>query len=1447
MATYSLYSSLRPKITSLAVPASQPAVPLQSPVSALPALTISSIRDFSSRISKKPVLITSAELQSLGLDIKLVGYDPLAGLITNASKPFTPRILNWVEPYEVAGIRKTLFYTEVNSELKVGDRVFIINGNYDSDLLIQKDKYRKGRDGYKVLYVENCKIVLDIDYTGVNPYNNDPNDSFIKIYYIRNQSEFISANREITTKSGILEYKYSYYQNNIAFIDNNYLSTGNWGLNGGVSGTPGFFVKNGTQSWTDITNSLINLGTYSFALSPNYYNNDRIKIMNADFTYNGQLFQEGFVYKWVVGPTNSIWKVDQTYSRPFITKNNFRDGNFRGVWNSGLFGQQNKRITWDGDGSTWNIGSLLNTTWKKGQIKSLYSASQSYFASFDSAGYPYQKVNSPNNAGRGYNFIVDSNIEKATIDNGSVYKTKIGPNSSTYSVIENQILNQTVPFSTEIKSAFFNDCVFSNSYITNSELKNTRGLNSKFEKVKSINSYFINSTFKDSNYNSEKIIKILAYDELVAAEHPTISSTYSSIYDSVQKVYKFYINKESYDRLRTSDVFYIKGLRVNDNKKEVINFFDKKFRLSTWTEYNDEVVGGNFVKVGYECSAFLSTPFDNSYKFSAVYDNSFNYYTNIYATNSNSNYYSIDIWVKRFDISNNAVTFTTDFTSGSVPALDTINTGPSVGLGISLAGIDVTNAYIVDCDFESGLFENSDWNSGYHIGRNNDANITVNNTSGGTYQLSITPTGNIIATTSYNILYPEEYLAGVGDIIYLDSVDFNDGVNITRIPDSYKILSSNNGTFELQEIVTGTTSILSSLTQSTGYFYTKDAQNRYGTFKRLKIKESNIKSGLLRRTLITGSLIQNSNFDQFDKDFNNLDKIRDLVISDSIFSNKSNTLSFGTYVYSSFLTGSDNWYSGIIQDSIWNGPTFSNGVFKSSRWVDGVFQNGYFYKSKTFNSTPTATSPFYYSENINSYYKDGSILPNNRNSWQGGRFLDGIFEKSDWEMGTFSSGRFIFSDWYDGVITNGVIGSNQLSVSDTRFYNGTVSYATVENASLYASDTSFTTSVPQNIVWINGVFNNGLFGTNINQSLNNQATWYNGLFTGGQFISLAKWKNGIFNGGKFTSGFGWSQSNMTTANYYGWENGKFNNGEFGNGQGLTNSTWYTGEFNGGIFKGRTWNDGVFLYGEFKGSGSQSTGGTTCSNASDFVDSYSYSYYGEWRNGIFTDKKDKFIKDEKMFSVLKKANVLEKRKPISIISNALWYNGTFSHPGGEMNNCVWLDGTFERGKFKDSSFNPYVKRNGSSSPSFNFNDETCYWENGEFDGGEFYVSKWKDGKFIIGTAVGMIWQNGVNNYMNAFNIYWEKGLWRNGNWYGSSFELNGEVTDDYTKQILFRGMSWSGTSSCHIWNIFKTSAEDIEPQIINATASAIGSNWKTDDPDAPIAVLIDLGGGGKSGA
>jgi hypothetical protein len=72
-------------------------------------------------------------------------------------------------------------------------------------------------------------------------------------------------------------------------------------------------------------------------------------------------------------------------------------------------------------------------------------------------------------------------------------------------------------------------------------------------------------------------------------------------------------------------------------------------------------------------------------------------------------------------------------------------------------------------------------------------------------------------------------------------------------------------------------------------------------------------------------------------------------------------------------------------------------------------------------------------------------------------------------------------------------------------------------------------------------------------------------------------------------------------------------------------------------------------------------------------------------------------------------------------------------------------------------------------------------------------------------------------MNAFNICWQDGLWRNGNWYGSYFNFNGTLSDPFTIEILNRTAECTGTQSLHIWNIFED-VSDENSQIVSASAS-----------------------------
>ena len=195
-------------------------------------------------VSIKPRLIDYSFYSSLGFDSNIVGFDATLSQLDETDKPMSPRLLNWVEPYIISGVRKTLFYTEVNSGLKVGDRIFIINGNYDSDLLIKEDKYKRGRDGYKVLFVDNCRIVLDYDYTGVLPWIEEDLDNFVKVHYVETRSDFESVNRQLTTRGDTLDYKFNFYQTNFIYTNNIFsANTGpEWGVNGGITQS-GFHVR----------------------------------------------------------------------------------------------------------------------------------------------------------------------------------------------------------------------------------------------------------------------------------------------------------------------------------------------------------------------------------------------------------------------------------------------------------------------------------------------------------------------------------------------------------------------------------------------------------------------------------------------------------------------------------------------------------------------------------------------------------------------------------------------------------------------------------------------------------------------------------------------------------------------------------------------------------------------------------------------------------------------------------------------------------------------------------------------------------------------------------------------------------------------------------------------------------------------------------------------------
>jgi hypothetical protein len=143
-------------------------LPLKTILNKLPQLDSSQSKELN-----KVVGITASN--------KIVALNTKEIIYRKSKKSFAVKLMNYVEPYLIKGQRYTLFYTEVDHNLKLGDRVFIESGNYDSDFLIRANKFNKLSDGYIVQYVDKTKVVLDIEYTGDYPWIDDDDDDFLKV------------------------------------------------------------------------------------------------------------------------------------------------------------------------------------------------------------------------------------------------------------------------------------------------------------------------------------------------------------------------------------------------------------------------------------------------------------------------------------------------------------------------------------------------------------------------------------------------------------------------------------------------------------------------------------------------------------------------------------------------------------------------------------------------------------------------------------------------------------------------------------------------------------------------------------------------------------------------------------------------------------------------------------------------------------------------------------------------------------------------------------------------------------------------------------------------------------------------------------------------------------------------------------------------------------------
>jgi hypothetical protein len=1300
---------------------------------------------------------------------------------TVSNKFYSSKLLNYVESVEIAGFRKTVFYTEYNTNFNVGDRVFIVNGNYDSNNFILQDKYTKYTDGYRVLGCDGCRLIIDLDYTGDLPYIQNSINSSIKVYHVRNQREFdylnsIRINQNAITFTfnstlyTIANTRLSKFAGNIYGTGNNstailfsdsilyvpqiLLGSSNFlNRNSGVptSGfSQGFYVRNdlaAIPTWVNITNEVLN--NRVIIVNPSYSDVEKkLYIKDEDFILNSIEFKKNNVYTF----DSNNWEINLRYRKPYISRLNFRFGRFSGKHQDGIFGTNLKKNNWNS--ATWNSGSIVNTNWNSGSLNSKSSAGeQLYFSTFSPENLtPVQTLDFTNNRGFGLNFLEDCNILTGEIKNGNFENCNIGI-GTTYSALD-IYFGLSYSFPTKI-NGLFRKCDIDNVISTNSKIVNSRVFNSNLKSTNLVNSQIYKSSAYESVFDDEEGITVLSSDLWAYNTDPTQT-------DTIRGILKLYISDSDAEKILDTDAFYL--TRINKGLFLTSLSGDDKIKLPIETKYILDIYN-DFELENERVIVTVNSKNDN--RISCFVNQSSNNFRTTFGENTGFNFASIDIesrvfaWYNRRPVNSS-------IGPNSQQLVPTYIGGKLTQEQFESINNFLTFTYIRNSDFKSGYFDKSFWKSGakinykHHVIPNNNGNLNVGGFGNDILSITLNPD-----RLSYQNIFGEDLL--IDDTVWLDDIDevpVGTGP-IKSIAGRYRVINIINDPLYERIFLKSLDGLLFS---SFAFYKTIGAENQnYVSLSTFRISKSTIKSGLLVRTSLKDSTTTNDEFDNTDKilDITNIERLRLINI---LFKNSNNKINAG-YVHKSHFIN-DIWNNGIIFNSVWNTGTFSNGIFNSGYWIMGNFKSGSFINSKDITSTTQS-----YDTNQSTLYR----------TWLTGTFDSGEFFNSTWMNGTFNNGRFYNSEWFAGTWNNGILGSNTLQISDTKMaysaplpQSGTVSYwnnGSVENGILGGSGS---------ILWKTGKFNDGEF-TSFGSSNTNQSIWYDGEFNNGKFSGLARWKNGKFFKGKFHSYYGYTYSRAinpsTYSTSYGWENGKFLGGEFGNASTGTNSVWYDGQFSGNTFQGRFWYKGLFIKGEFLGSGSGSTIYNTRSAQApwnltseyNFAQSFTNSYYGLWYSGVVSDNPKNIRTEERVFTELvRKSEEIRVENPV-LFSNSLWLDGTFSHKSGVFQNSLWLKGFFYDGTFDSSIFNPYVDRTFNANPTPSFaSTQSCIWYNGKFDStlgtGSFFISDWMTGTFNKGFMSGATWRKGVWNYGFADNILWLDGLWRNGNWNGAPFDV-----------------------------------------------------------------------------
>ena len=1394
------------------------------------------------------------------------------------SRTFSSKLVNYKTMEMVDGVKKTAFYTELNTNYSVGDKLFVVGGNYDTDLLLKTNKFSKNVNGYKILKIDGCKITLDIDWDETINVREEITPSQYKdvvyVEVIENLDQFYHLNNSLKEVE-VLNTE-TIYNTTIANINNKskYRDSSNAlnrthiaYFNGVGTYSNGFYVAAPSTSqhyYGSVQNDT--LKRYGFYQLSDWtklkdFKNNKLSTSSANTSYgfNKLSFSKDVQDTTSTGGTNVLfraglyysfngkeWVLDVPYCDPYVSKTNFRNGLFAGKrWKDGIFGSYNGGSKWTS--GTWENGIFLLSEWYSGDFN---SESDNYkqvtnYTKYENGNISFYSDKS-NNRGIGYNYSKLSKFYSGTIKNGLF-------DDSIFCGMTNSPLDiyygATNSMSLTIKDGVYNSCLVKYTNVDQSNLTKSKLKYSYVQNSSLYDADLENSVVKKSDLKSIDQIKIESVDFSYYVVKRNTGPGSNGASAPFSFTYKFYISNADYLKIKNFDKLNIHNI-IHKNNESPFNFFEKiDLTMGSFKNYK---MSGDWINGDIFVSVSKSNEKENSHLNRVYFTTSFpRSVYNKKIVNYNSNKCSIDVTVTSeslnwTDLELDLNSVVSDITEGLVNVSNyryALNNRCTV-----TANFDHTNAYITFGDIKSAIIDECEI-SGLQISSRKDLMLTNNGLG---YELcfeQLTPNyihlfiDKDIFTTYQDKKY-EPFR--IGDHLYINDIIGNDGL-ITEILDGDYIITdlceselsssytdlttvprfgvyTDHYAYRLEKIGGYTFSFTNNVYRGVGFFESTNETPLNNNITRLVIKNSSINSGVYRGVNFVNSKFENELFNNADRTIT-LSNINNLKFKDLLLNNiNNNTINNGFYFNTWFKNITFN--NGVIYKSEFRDSEFKNGVFKTSAWMSSTFSMGAFIDSRTGVTT-------YYAPSIHitpdysyawTYYR-----------WQGGTFLDGEFVNSAWMYGTFKNGHIYNSTWMDGEFQNGIFGNISFSKDISLFYKGTFSNGEFQNGIMRTTYGA--------IDFNNGVFNNGL--------VDGSVTWYNGTFNGGEFSGDSKWKNGTFNGGQFTSTYGYALSNSPNQYDYAWENGIFNGGNFGKGEvSMTGSTWFTGEFNGGTFRGKVWNSGIFTNGEFYGSGATAyslstsdtyTYGTGSTKYTDlernrllstqtdlcksYVDSFSNEYYGLWRDGWVIDDKYTILENDEYFTKKELVNkaIKKKKKSESFFKGVLWQNGTFSHKTGTMDQSIFLQGSFDNGTFKNSSFNPYVYRSAYGTYSFELSD-SCKWINGDLYDSNFFVSKWENGTFHSGNSFGANWYNG--DWMNgrAINMNWKNGTWYNGEWMGSHFRvidvctLTGSNTyykfnDGPEKWIILNNMIDYYNEGClpygttangyHIWGAFSS--------------------------------------------